>query len=145
MAPLRCLTYGLITSRNLANQKRVRQARDQRSVTQRMRRKLAGIFCFVTVFFLKSHGPIMALVFFTWRLANPNKNKILPQVVFWCFFQGCSSPKAVEQVKRENDRGRVSRPSFNLFSLKTLKNGVLRTILFRASNIKISILIFHGC
>ena len=146
MAPLRCLTYGLITSRNLANQKRVRQARDQRSVTQRMRPKLVGIFVLLRCFF-KSYGPIplWLLFFFTWRLANPNNNKILPQVVFWCFFQGCSSPKAVEQVKRENDRGRVSRPSFNLFSLKTLKNGVLRTILFRASNIKISILIFHGC
>ena len=146
MAPLRCLTYGLIASRHLANQKRVRKARDQRSVTQRMRRKLAGIFCFVTVFFFnKGHGPIMALVFFTWRLANPNKNKILPQVFcFWCFFQGCSSPKA-EQVKRETIGVGSLGPLLTFFSLKTLKNGVLRTILFRPNNIKISILIFHGC
>ena len=81
MAPLRCLTYGSIAVGHLANQKRVRQARDQRSVTQRMRTKLAGNFCCV-------------VFFFTWRLANPNKNKILPQAVFWCFFQGWSRPKA---------------------------------------------------
>ena len=37
--------------RHLANQKRVRHPRDQRSVTQRMRPKLAGIYCFVVLFF----------------------------------------------------------------------------------------------
>ena len=100
---------------HLANQKRVRQARDQRSVTQRMRRKLAGIFCFVTVFFFnEGHGPIMALVFLHGDWRTQTKIKFSPRFFFWCFFRGCSSPKA-EQVERENDRGRVSRHSFNLF------------------------------
>ena len=120
ITPLRCLTYGLIASRHLANQKRVRKARDQRSKTQRMRRKLAGIFCFVTVFFFnKGHGPIMALVFFTWRLANPNKNKILPQAVFWYFFQGYSRPKAEPQSKEKTIGVGSLGHSFNLlFKLK---------------------------
>ena len=146
MAPLRCLTYGSIAVGHLANQKRVRQARDQRSVTQRMRRKLAGIFCFVVLCFFKSHGPIMALgFFFTWRLANPNKNKILPQAVFWCFFQGYSRPKAEPKSKEKTIGVGSLGLLLTFFSLKTLKNGVLRTILFRPNNIKISILIFHGC
>ena len=127
MAPLRCLTYGSIASRHLANQKRVRQARDQRSVTQRMRRKLAGIFCFVVkifnlvprafpskngggpthflrekpwgrgwliLCFFKSHCPIMALgFFFPWRLANPNKNKILPRRFFGVSFRDAAAQK----------------------------------------------------
>ena len=59
------------------------------------------------------------------------------------FLSGMQQPKSWTTVKRENDRGRVSLLTF--FSLKTLKNGVLRTILFRPNNIKISILIFHGC
>ena len=141
MAPLRCLTYGSIAVGHLANQKRVRQARDQRSVTQRMRRKLAGIFCFVVLCFFKSHG---SMVFVTWRLANPNKAKILPQALLWCFFQECSRPKAEPQSKEKTIGVRSLGLLLTFFSLKTLKNGVLRTTLFRPNNIKISILIFHG-
>ena len=146
MAPLRCLTYGLIAVRHLANQKRVKQARDQRSVTQRMRRKVAGIFCFVVLCFFKSHGPIMALVFFLhgdWR--TQTKIKFSSRRFFWCFFQGCSRPKAEPQSKEKTIGVGSLGLLLTLFSLKTLKNGVLRTILFRPNNIKISILIFHGC
>ena len=117
MAPLRCLTYGLIASGHLANQKRVRQARDQRSVTQRMRRKLAGIFCFVVnfVFFQEPLSHCGSWVFFPWRLANPNKNKVLPQAVFWCFFQRCSRPKAEPQSNEKT----IGVGSFGLL----LRNG----------------------
>ena len=93
MAPLRCLTNGSIAVGHLANQKRVKQAHDQKSVTQRMGRNLAGIFCV----FSRAFVPLWLLVFFPWRLANPNKNKVLPQAVFWCFSQGCSRPKAEPQ------------------------------------------------
>ena len=129
MAPLRCLTYGSNAVGHLTNQKRVRQARDQRSVTQRMRRKLAGNFLFC------------CFVFFQ----EPDKNKILPQAVFWCFFQGCSHPKAEPQSNEKTIGVGSLGILLTFFSLKTLKNGVLRTILFRPNNIKISILIFHGC
>ena len=103
MAPLRCLTDGSIAVGHLANQKRVKQAHDQKSVTQRMRRKLAGIFCFVVnfVFFQEPLAHYGSWFFFPWRLANPNKNKVLPQAVFWCFFQRCSRPKAEPQSKEK--------------------------------------------
>ena len=144
ITPLRCLTYGLIASRHLANQKRVRQARDQRSVTQRMRRKLAGIFCFVLL--IRAMVPLWLLFFGTWRLANPNKNKILPQVFFLVFLSGMQQPKSwtSQTRKRSIEVGSLGL-LLTFFSLKTLKNGVLRTILFRPNNIKISILIIHGC
>ena len=116
ITPLRCLTYGLIASRHLANQKRVRKARDQRSVTQRMRRKLAGIFCFVVLCFFKSHGPIMALVFFLhgdWR--TQTKIKFSPRRFFGVSFRDAAAQKLNKSNEKTIDRGRVSRPSFNLF------------------------------
>ena len=58
---------------HLANQKRVRQARDQRSVTQLMRRKLARTFCFVVLCFFKSHVPIIALGFFYMAIGEPKQ------------------------------------------------------------------------
>ena len=145
MAPLRCLTDRSIVVGHLANQKRVRQAHDKRSVTQRMWRKLAGIFCFVVLCFFKRSHQGWLLVFFTWRLGDPNKNIILPQAVFWCFFQGCSRPKAEPQSKEKTIGVGSLGLLLTFLSLKTLKNVVLRTILFRPNNIKISILIFHGC
>ena len=144
MAPLRCLTDGSIAVGHLANQKRVKQAHDQKSVTQRMRRNLAGIFCFVVnfVFFQEPLSHYGSWFFFPWRLANPNKNKVLPQAVFWCFFQRCSRPKAEPQSNEKT----IGVGSLGLLlTFFSLKNGVLRTILFRPNNIKISILIFHGC
>ena len=117
----------------MANQKRVTQARDQRGVTQRMRPKLAGIFylfCWNCV-----------VVYFTWRLANPNKNKILPQAGFWCFFRRCSRPKAEPQSKEQTIGVGSLGLLLTFFSLKTLKNGVLRTILFIPNNIKISMVV----
>ena len=126
MAPLRCLTNGSIAVGHLANQKRVKQAHDQKSVTQRMRRKLAGIFCFVVnfqprpqgfslkkwgrphpffegkalgtrlvnfVFFQEPLSHYGSWFFFPWRLANPNKNKILPRRFFGVSFRDAAAQK----------------------------------------------------
>ena len=126
MAPLRCLTYGSNAVGHLANQKRVRQARDQRSVTQRMRRKLAGIFCFVVLCFFKS------------------QTKFSPRRFFGVSFRDAAAQKLNKSNEKTIGVGSLDL-LLTFFSLKTLKNGVLRTILFRPNNIKISILIFHGC
>ena len=136
MAPLRCLTYGLIASRHLANQKRVRKAHDQRSVTQRMRRKLAGIFCFVTVFFL-----IRAMVpLWLWFLFLLGDWRTQTKIKF--------RDAAAQKLNKTNEKT-IGVGSLGLlltfFSLKTLKNGVVRTILFTPNNTRTSILIFRGC
>jgi len=81
----------------------------------------------------------MAGIFrFLFYMANPNKNKILPQAVFWCFFQGCSRPKAEPQSNEKTIGVGSLGLLLTFFSLKTLKNAVLRTILFRPNNNKIS-------
>ena len=101
MAPLRCLTYGSIAVGHLANQKRVRQARDQRSVTQLMRRKLAGTFCFVVLCFFKSHGPIIALGFFYMAIGEPKQKQILPRRFFGVSFRDAAAQKLNHSQKRK--------------------------------------------
>ena len=129
---------------HLANQKRVRQARDQRSVTQRMRRKLAwhgGNFLLIYVFSSAMVPLLWLLVFLHGDWRTQTKIKFSPRR----FFQGCSRPKAELQSKEQTIGVGSLRLLLTFFSLKTLKNGVLRTTLFRPNNIKISILIFLGC
>ena len=108
--------------------------------------KTGGNFLFCCfVFFQEPWSHYGSCFYFTWRLANPNKNKIIPQAVFWCFFQGCSRPKAEPQSKEKTIGVGSLGLLLTFFSLKTLKNVVLRTTLFRPNNIKILILIFLGC
>ena len=138
ITPLRCLTYGLIASRHLANQKRVRKARDQRSVTQRMRRKLAGIFCF-----LRAMVPLLLLFFLHGDWQTQTKIKFSPRWFFGVSFSDAAAQKLTKSNEKTIGVGSLCL-LLTFFSLKTLKNGVLRTILFRPNNL-ISILIFHSC
>ena len=88
--------------------------------------------------------PLWLLFFLHGDWRTQTKIKFSPR-----FFFGVSFGDAAAQKLNKSNEKTIGVGSLGIlltfFSLKKLKNGVLRTILFRPNNIEISILIFHGC
>ena len=87
--------------------------------------------------------PLLLLFFLHGDWQTQTKIKFSPRWFFGVSFRDAAAQKLNKSNEKTIGVGSLGL-LLTFFSLKTLKNGVLRTILFRPNNL-ISILIFHSC